>query len=95
MDDPTGPHSVYGASKLAGEQAVLEAHPGGACGADRLGLGRRPARNFVKTMAKLESARPTLSVVDDQRGTPTYSADLAAGLLELAGPDAARRCAAR
>jgi dTDP-4-dehydrorhamnose reductase len=41
--------------------------------------------NFVKTMAKLEGQRETLSVVDDQRGSPTWSADLAAGLLELAG----------
>ena len=51
--------------------------------------------NFVKTMAKLESARPTLSVVDDQRGTPTYAADLAAGLLELAARRRAGRHPAR
>ncbi len=40
--------------------------------------------NFVKTMAALESSRPALSVVDDQLGSPTWSHDLAAGLLELA-----------
>lgn len=87
-DDPTGPRSVYGRSKLAGEQAVLAAGPRtwvvrsawvyGAVGG-----------NFVKTMARLGRERPELSVVDDQRGTPTWSADLARGLLELAGSVAA------
>lgn len=82
-DDETGPHTVYGRSKLAGEQAVLAAGPltwvvrtawvYGATGG-----------NFVKTMARLGRERPELSVVDDQRGTPTWSADLAAGLLSLA-----------
>ena len=86
VDDPTGPHSVYGASKLAGEQAVLEAYPEAHVVRTAWVWGVTGG-NFVKTMAKLESARPTLSVVDDQRGTPTYSADLAAGLLELAGAD--------
>ena len=86
VDDPTGPHSVYGASKLAGELAVLQAHPEAHVVRTAWVWGATGG-NFVKTMAKLESARPTLTVVDDQRGTPTYSADLAAGLLELAGAD--------
>lgn len=86
VDDPTGPHSVYGASKLAGELAVLQAHPAAHVVRTAWVWGATGG-NFVKTMAKLEAARPTLTVVDDQRGTPTYSADLAAGLLELAGTD--------
>jgi dTDP-4-dehydrorhamnose reductase len=82
-DDPTGPRSVYGHTKLAGEQAVLT-------GTDRSWVVRTAwvygsvGGNFVKTMTKLESQRDRLSVVDDQRGTPTWSVDLAAGLLDLA-----------
>ncbi|MET0966811.1 MAG: dTDP-4-dehydrorhamnose reductase [Nakamurella sp.] len=86
IDDPTGPHSVYGASKLAGEQAVLEAYPDAHVVRTAWVWGATGS-NFVKTMAKLEAARPTLTVVDDQRGTPSYAADLAGGLLELAGAD--------
>jgi dTDP-4-dehydrorhamnose reductase len=86
VDDPTGPHSVYGSSKLAGEQAVLEAHPDAHVVRTAWVWGATGG-NFVKTMAKLEAARPELKVVDDQRGTPTYAADLAAGLLELAVAD--------
>ncbi|MDQ6659124.1 MAG: dTDP-4-dehydrorhamnose reductase [Actinomycetota bacterium] len=88
VDDPTGPKSVYGQSKLAGELAVLAAHPAahvvrtawvyGATG----GTG-----NFVKTIAKLEASRPSITVVNDQRGSPTWSGDLAAGLLALAAAD--------
>jgi dTDP-4-dehydrorhamnose reductase len=86
VTDPTGPHSVYGASKLAGEQAVLEGYPEAHVVRTAWVWGATGG-NFVKTIARLESARPTLSVVDDQRGTPTYSADLAGGLLELAAAD--------
>lgn len=83
-DDELAPNTVYGRSKLAGEQAVL------ASGAEAwvvrtawvYGAG---GGNFVKTMARLEQARDTVSVVNDQLGSPTWSADLAGGLLELAG----------
>ncbi|HEX3787277.1 MAG TPA: dTDP-4-dehydrorhamnose reductase [Pseudonocardiaceae bacterium] len=83
-DDPTGPRSVYGRTKLAGERAVLT-------GTDQSWVVRTAwvygaaGSNFVRTMAKLGNTRPELSVVDDQRGSPTWSADLAGGLLELAG----------
>ncbi|MEV6607515.1 dTDP-4-dehydrorhamnose reductase [Kutzneria sp. NPDC051319] len=81
--DPTGPKSVYGKSKLAGEQEVLGA--GEQTWVIRTAwVYGATGGNFVKTMARLEGQRETLSVVDDQRGSPTWSADLAAGLLELA-----------
>ena len=84
VNDPTGPRSVYGATKLAGEVAVQAAHPGAHVVRTAWVYGATGS-NFVKTMAALESSRETVSVVDDQRGSPTWSADLAAGLLELAG----------
>lgn len=83
-DDPTGPRSVYGASKLAGEQRVLDLHPDAHVVRTAWVWGATGG-NFVKTIARLAATRPTLKVVDDQRGTPTYTVDLAAGLLELAG----------
>ncbi|MEP6981760.1 MAG: dTDP-4-dehydrorhamnose reductase [Nakamurella sp.] len=84
--DPTGPNSVYGASKLAGEQAVLAAHPGAHVVRTAWVYGATGG-NFVKTMCALEKKLPTIAVVDDQTGSPTWSYDLAAGLIELAGSD--------
>lgn len=81
--DETGPRSVYGASKLAGERAVHAADPSAVVVRTAWVWGATGG-NFVKTMAALERSRPTVDVVDDQRGTPSYAADLAAGLLELA-----------
>ncbi|MGW5746089.1 dTDP-4-dehydrorhamnose reductase [Amycolatopsis sp. NPDC003861] len=81
--DPLGPRSAYGRTKAAGEDAVLGS--GASSWVVRTSwLYGRSGTNFVKTMAALESTRPTLSVVDDQVGGPTWTADLAAGLLELA-----------
>ena len=84
---PTGPRSVYGQSKLQGEQAVL-----GSSGDSlvvRTSWVFGPGHNFVRSIlrqAAIRRADPNLSplrVVDDQQGAPTYSDDLAAGILAL------------
>jgi len=86
VNDPTGPRTVYGATKLAGELAVRAAHPGAHVVRTSWVYGE-VGSNFVKTMAQLEASRDTVSVVDDQWGSPTFSVDLAEGLLELAATD--------
>ncbi|MFI0511690.1 dTDP-4-dehydrorhamnose reductase [Streptomyces canus] len=80
-DAPTAPRSAYGRTKLAGEKAVLGYERGYVVRTAWLyGTG---GPNFVKTMIKLEGVKDTLDVVDDQRGQPTSSADLAGLLVEL------------
>lgn len=82
-NDRTGPTSVYGRTKLVGERAVLDS-AADAWVVRTAWLYGAAGGNFVKTIARLERSRDTLSVVDDQRGSPTWSAHLATGLLELA-----------
>ena len=84
VDDPTAPRSAYGRTKLAGEQAVRELLPGTGYVVRTAWVYGAVGANFVKTMVRLEGERDTVSVVDDQRGSPTWSADLARGLVELA-----------
>lgn len=81
--DPVGPLGAYGASKLAGEQAVAEANPAHAIvrTAWLFGAG---GRNFVDTMLALGSERDEVSVVTDQIGCPTWTGHLAGALVELA-----------
>ncbi|GAA1246443.1 dTDP-4-dehydrorhamnose reductase [Prauserella halophila] len=82
-DTPPGPRTAYGRTKAAGEDAVLGS--GARAWIVRTawvyGVG---GGNFVRTMARLASEGANPSVVDDQRGSPTWTADLASGLLELA-----------
>jgi dTDP-4-dehydrorhamnose reductase len=84
VDDPTGPQSVYGRTKLAGELAVRELAPEYGYVVRTAWVYGATGNNFVKTMARLERAGDIIRVVDDQRGSPTWSTDLARALMELA-----------
>ena len=74
--DATGPVSVYGASKLAGEKALAESGAGHAIFRTSWVYGAR-GKNFLLTILKLARERETLRVVADQYGAPTWSRDLA------------------
>lgn len=82
-DDPTGPTSVYGTTKLAGERAVQDI-------LEKFFIVRiswvfgASGNNFVKTMLRLGQERSNLNVVCDQIGSPTYTVDLAPLLCDMA-----------
>ncbi len=84
LDPPGPPVNAYGASKLAGEEAIRAALPG-----DRLLICRtqwlygRHGKNFVDTIRGLAASRASLHVVDDQWGVPTHTAELARQIARL------------
>jgi dTDP-4-dehydrorhamnose reductase len=82
-DDATGPRTAYGRSKLAGELAVREALPGASYVVRTAWLYGAHGPNFVRTMIRLERERPAVDVVDDQRGQPTWTADVARQIIAL------------
>jgi dTDP-4-dehydrorhamnose reductase len=83
-DAPTAPLNAYGRGKLAGEEAILRLLPERGYVVRTAWLYDREGRNFLTTMLRMAADRPTLDVVDDQRGQPTAAPALAGQLLELA-----------
>jgi dTDP-4-dehydrorhamnose reductase len=82
-EDVAEPTTVYGRSKLEGENAVKAANPRHVI-LRTAWVFSPTGRNFVKTMLALAAEQEHVRVVDDQRGNPTYAAHFATGILELA-----------
>ena len=80
--DPVDPLSVYGKTKLKGEQALENISPKGAI-IRTSWVYSEFDQNFVKTMLRVGAERNKLSVIFDQIGTPTYATDLADAILKM------------
>lgn len=86
-DSPRHPLGAYARTKAAAEELVLEAHPAGTIILRSAWLYGEHGPNFVSTMLRLAGERDTLTVVDDQRGQPTWTRDLAHKLVEIIDAD--------
>src|SRR5215471_4710145 len=85
--DPRNPQSVYGRTKAEAETGLLQVLPD-CCIARTSWLFGVGGKCFPDTILKLAATRPALDVVDDQRGSPTYTVDLARAIIELCRNDA-------
>jgi len=82
ISDARNPTSVYGESKARAEERLLKTLPE-VCIARTSWLFGHAGKCFPATILKLASTRPEISVVNDQRGSPTFTRDLASALVEL------------
>ncbi|MCF6184557.1 MAG: dTDP-4-dehydrorhamnose reductase [Bacteroidales bacterium] len=80
-NDKTNPRSVYGKTKLQGEEFAKKAYKGIII--RTAWLYSSFGNNFVKTMLRLGKERNEINVVSDQKGSPTYAEDLARAILEI------------
>lgn len=80
--DKTGPASVYGQSKLEGENQAIKNNPETVV-IRTSWVYSIHGKNFVKTMMKLMSEKPTINVVSDQIGSPTWAADIAEAIMHI------------
>jgi dTDP-4-dehydrorhamnose reductase len=85
--DARNPQSVYGRSKAEAEIRLQELLPG-CCIVRTAWLFGPGGKCFPDTILKLAASRPALDVVNDQRGCPTYSIDLARAIVQLCGKGA-------
>lgn len=81
--DAVGPRSVYGRSKLEGEQRALRANPQTVI-LRTAWVYSAKGSNFVRTMLRLARSKPAIDVVEDQIGSPTFANDLAEAALTIA-----------
>jgi dTDP-4-dehydrorhamnose reductase len=82
-DGVPSPATAYGRTKLAGEHAVLERLPGTGYVVRTAWLYGAHGPNFVQAMIRMERDRPAVDVVDDQRGQPTWTVDVADRIVAL------------
>jgi dTDP-4-dehydrorhamnose reductase len=86
-DDPVAPINMYGASKAAGEEALRKNCSAWCIGRTSWLFGVHGA-SFPEKILQAAEARPELSVVNDQIGSPTYTRDLAQAIMQLVKTDA-------
>ena len=84
VDDVYAPIGVYGASKVAGERAIIETGSDNSCIIRTSWVYSQFGNNFVKTMLRLMEEKPELGVIDDQIGSPTSASALAKACLYAA-----------